>query len=68
MRAPSRCGSVGALTGFIPQRPSLARTTLLTAQAYARLMGAREVLPTHHTDCGILTPGDDDAKGAIEPL
>ena len=31
-----------------------------------RLLGTREVLLLHHTDCGMLTFRDDDVKDAIE--
>ena len=31
-----------------------------------RLLGTREVLLVHHTDCGMLTFRDDDVKDAIE--
>ena len=31
-----------------------------------RLLGTREVLLIHHTDCGMLTFRDDDVKDAIE--
>jgi carbonic anhydrase len=31
-----------------------------------RLLGTREILVIHHTDCGMLTFRDDDVRGAIE--
>jgi carbonic anhydrase len=31
-----------------------------------RLLGTREILLIHHTDCGMLTFNDDDVKAAIE--
>lgn len=31
-----------------------------------RLLGTREIVLIHHTDCGMLTFHDDDLKGAIE--
>jgi carbonic anhydrase len=31
-----------------------------------RLLGTREIVLIHHTDCGMLTFRDDDVKGAIE--
>jgi carbonic anhydrase len=31
-----------------------------------RLLGTREIILIHHTDCGMLTFNDDDAKAAIE--
>jgi carbonic anhydrase len=31
-----------------------------------RLLGTREIILIHHTDCGMLTFNDDDVKAAIE--
>jgi carbonic anhydrase len=31
-----------------------------------RLLGTREIILIHHTDCGMLTFSDDDFKGAIQ--
>jgi carbonic anhydrase len=31
-----------------------------------RLLGTREIILIHHTDCGMLTFSDDDFRGAIE--
>ena len=31
-----------------------------------RLLGTREIVLIHHTDCGMLTFGDDEVKAAIE--
>lgn len=31
-----------------------------------RLLGAKEIVLVHHTDCGMLTFRDDDVKGQIE--
>jgi carbonic anhydrase len=31
-----------------------------------RLLGTREIILIHHTDCGMLTFKDDDLKAAIE--
>jgi carbonic anhydrase len=31
-----------------------------------RLLGTREIVLIHHTDCGMLTFHDDDVKGAVE--
>jgi len=31
-----------------------------------RLLGTREIVLIHHTDCGMLTFGDDDVKAAVE--
>src|SRR3982074_410719 len=31
-----------------------------------RLLGTQEIIPIHHTDCGMLTFKDDDVKSKIE--
>ncbi|HYY81719.1 MAG TPA: carbonic anhydrase, partial [Actinomycetes bacterium] len=31
-----------------------------------RLLGTREIILVHHTDCGMLTFSDDEVKAAIE--
>jgi carbonic anhydrase len=31
-----------------------------------RLLGTREIILIHHTDCGMLTFNDDDVKAAVE--
>ena len=31
-----------------------------------RLLGTREIILIHHTDCGMLTVTDDEVKGQIQ--
>ncbi len=72
-RDPGRLGNVYGMLGLSEGDAHIVRNaggvvtddvirSLLISQ---RLLGTREVVLIHHTDCGMLTFKDDDVKGAV---